>query len=147
MQILPKKTVVLSYPVYRHIMKIIEDNPVNESVGVGFGKNEGSLIMIEHFIHMANLDNSAISFSLDYEILYQEIQNHEKKGEILVGIFHSHPKSAKLYPSEKDQHFMRYWPYPYLWLIGGTEESNPKLVIFSLLDEKIVMLPFLIGEK
>ncbi len=128
-------------------MQIIEENSEIESVGVGFGTYEDSLIMIKNFIRMANLDNSAVSFSLDYEILYQEIQNHEKKGEILVGIFHSHPKSAKLYPSEKDQHFMRYWPYPYLWIIGGKEESNPKLVIFSLLDEKMVVLPFLIGEK
>lgn len=147
MLILSKQTVVLSYPVYRRVMQIIEENPKNESVGVCFGAIEDSRIIINHFTRMANLDNSAVSFSLDYEILYHEIQNYEKKGELLVGIFHTHPEGSKLYPSEKDRYFMKYWPSPYLWLIGGIEESNPKLLIYTLLNEKIIQLSFLIGEK
>ena len=84
---LQKKTVVLYSPVYRQVMQLIEENPKIETVGLSFGEYEESKIKIKHFIPMTNLDNSAVSFSLDYEILYQEIQNHEKKGEILVGLF------------------------------------------------------------
>ena len=42
---------------------------------------------------------------------------------------------------------MRYWPYPYLWLIGnsGIGESNPELAIYALLNEKIIEITYLIA--
>jgi proteasome lid subunit RPN8/RPN11 len=116
-----------------------------ELVGLTFGNFEHDHIKITDFVSMKNLDDSPVSFSLDYEVFYREIQNHEKKGEVLVGIFHTHPEEAQGYPSEKDIHFMRNWPYPYLWLIGkgGTE---PQISIYSLKDEKILNIPYIISN-
>lgn len=141
------QTVVISNPVYRQVMHLLKGNPKIEIIGLCFGIAEKSKIKLRNFVPMVNLDNSAVSFSLDYEVLYREIQRHEKKDKILVGIFHSHPEGAKLYPSRKDQHFMRYWPYPYLWLIGnsGIGESNPELAIYALLNEKIIEITYLIA--
>ncbi|UCG89956.1 MAG: Mov34/MPN/PAD-1 family protein [Candidatus Heimdallarchaeota archaeon] len=140
------QTVVIFTPAYNQIMQVLKENPTIESVGLSFGIHEEDKIIIENFVSVKNLDDSPFSFSLDYEVLYKEIQYHEEKGEVLVGIFHSHPDGARLYPSLKDLNFMRYWPYPYLWLIGniGNEEQDPKLAIFALLDEKIIEIPYLI---
>lgn len=140
------KTVVIYTPVYRRIIQILKEDPKIESVGLSFGIYEEDKIIIRNFVSVANLDNSTVSFSLDYEVLYKEIQYHEEKEEVLVGIFHSHPEEARLYPSQKDHHFMRYWPYPYLWLIGtiGGGEFAPRLAIFTLLNEKIIEIPYLI---
>ncbi|UCE14144.1 MAG: Mov34/MPN/PAD-1 family protein [Candidatus Heimdallarchaeota archaeon] len=136
-----KETVVIATPVYQQIMQLLGEKPKVEVVGLNFGTHENLTILVRHFEPMKNLDNSAVSFSLDYEILFKEIQSYEKKGEILIGIFHSHPEGARLYPSQKDIHFMSYWPYPYLWLIGrgGT---HPELAIFTLFNKKITRVPF-----
>lgn len=138
-------TVVLASAVYRQIMQLLAENSKIEIVGLGFGVHEEHEIKVRNFISVTNLDNSAVSFSLDYEVLFKEIKNHEKKGELLVGIFHSHPEGTSLYPSQKDLHFMSYWPYPYLWLIGGGG-SHPRLAIFTFLNEKIIKTPFFVTK-
>ncbi len=128
-------------------MHLLKEDPKIEVVGLCFEIHYESEIRVKNLVTMTNLDNSAVSFSLDYEVLFREIQLHEKKGERLVGIFHSHPGGARIYPSHRDLHFMRYWPYPYLWLIGnsGIGESNPELAIYTLLNEKIIEIPYLIA--
>ena len=96
---------------------------------------------MKKFVLMENLDNSMHSFSLDYEILLKEIQNHEKDGAKLLGFFHTHPKKASIYPSEKDRYYMNYWPYPYIWMIAGVKEF-PELRVFSLFEGEILEIPF-----
>ncbi|MFX0123780.1 MAG: Mov34/MPN/PAD-1 family protein [Candidatus Hodarchaeota archaeon] len=141
-----KREVVLFETVYNQIVHLLEENPTIEVVGLCFGIYDKNRVKIRSFVQMVNLDNSATSFSLDYEVLYREIQHHEKKKENFVGIFHSHPQGAKLYPSQKDLYFMHYWPYPYLWVIGSSREegTGSQVAIFSLLDKKIVEIPYLI---
>jgi hypothetical protein len=41
---------------------------------------------------------------------------------------------------------MKNWPYPYLWLIGGGE-SPQKLLIFSLINEKIRNMSYMVTNK
>lgn len=141
-----KNEAVLFETVYHQIMRLLAANPKIEVVGLCFGFHDKERIELRSFVSMANLDNSATSFSLGYEELFREIQRHEEKSEMLVGIFHSHPEGEKLYPSQKDLYFMQYWPYPYLWLIGGCrgEGTNSQLAIFSLLNKKIIEIPYLI---
>ena len=141
-----KKETVIFEAVYHQIMLLVAEKPRIEVVGLCFGNQDKKRIELRSFKQTANLDDSATSFSLDYEFMYREIQYHEEKREILVGIFHSHPEGAKLYPSQKDLHYMRYWPYPYLWLIGGREgiNLNSQLMIFSFLEGEIVEIPYII---
>ena len=140
------KEAVLLETVYHQIMTLLTKKPKIEVVGLCFGIHSRGRTEVRSFVTTPNLDNSATSFSLDYEVLYEEIQQHEKKREMYVGIFHSHPIGGELYPSQKDLHYMHYWPYPYIWLIGGWkgEKMESQLVIFSLLDSKIVNIPFTI---
>ncbi|MFW9906540.1 MAG: Mov34/MPN/PAD-1 family protein [Candidatus Thorarchaeota archaeon] len=135
---------VIFETVYNQIMLLLAKKWKVEVVGLCFGHRDEDRIEIRSFKQMDNLDNSATSFSLDYEIMYKEIQNYEKKKELLVGIFHSHPEGAKLYPSQKDLHYMHYWPYPYIWLIGGYEgeKLDSQLLIFSLLEGEIIEIPY-----
>ncbi|MFX1504481.1 MAG: Mov34/MPN/PAD-1 family protein [Promethearchaeota archaeon] len=139
-----RKEAVIFETVYNQIMLLLAKKPRIEVVGLCFGHHDEERIEIRSFKQIENLDNSSTSFSLDYEIMYKEIQNHEKKKAILVGIFHSHPEGVKLYPSQKDLHYMQYWPYPYLWLIGGTEggKLSSQLRIFSLLAGEIIEIPY-----
>ena len=140
------RKIIIFETVYNQIFLLLEKKPKVEAVGLCFGECDKKKITLRSFKQMVNLDNSATSFSLDYEVLYREIQHHEKKEEILVGIFHSHPEGEKLYPSQKDLKFMHYWPAPYLWLIGGCQgdSNNIQLEIFSLLDEVIIRIPYLV---
>ncbi len=94
---------------------------------------------------MENLDQSPVSFSLDYEVMFSLIREQEEIGNYLVGFFHSHPAGSTLYPSMKDRYFMRNWPYPYLWLIGGSG-SELALFIFAFMKEKILSLPYSVQE-
>ncbi|MHA2223739.1 MAG: Mov34/MPN/PAD-1 family protein [Candidatus Hodarchaeales archaeon] len=138
--------VVISKSTFRKIILLLTKKSENERVGLGFGVHEESRIELRDFVPMTNMDHSPASFSIDYEVLIKEIHVHEKKGEILIGIFHSHPEGSSLYPSLKDLHFMRYWPFPYLWLIGGGTPVS-KLEIFSLYKKKIVKVPYSVSEE
>ncbi|MFX0051012.1 MAG: Mov34/MPN/PAD-1 family protein [Candidatus Hodarchaeota archaeon] len=140
-----KKSVVINKIAYRHITDLLLEKSDIELVSLGFGFFNESQILITNFVRMRNLDESPISFSLDYEEMYKEIQNHEKEGKSLIGFFHSHPHDSRLYPSQKDIHFMRNWPYPYLWLLGSSN-SKPNLMIYALVDEKIQRIDFSVKE-
>ncbi|MFX0171014.1 MAG: Mov34/MPN/PAD-1 family protein [Candidatus Hodarchaeota archaeon] len=140
-----KKSVMINKVAYRHITDLLSEKSKNELVSLGFGFSNESQILITNFVRMRNLDESPISFSLDYEEMFKEIQKHEKEGKSLIGFFHSHPHDSRLYPSQKDLHFMRNWPYPYLWLIGSSN-SKPNLMIYALVAEKIQRIPFSITK-
>jgi proteasome lid subunit RPN8/RPN11 len=142
---LVKKSVVINKIAYRNISDLLLEESEIELVCLGFGFSNELKILITNFVCMRNLDESPISFSLDYEEMYKEIQNHEKEGKSLIGFFHSHPHESRLYPSQKDLHFMRNWPFPYLWLIGSNN-SKPNLLIFALVDEKIQRIPYSIKK-
>ena len=140
-----RKEAVIFDKVYNQIMLLLVKKPRIEVVGLCFGHQDEERIEIRSFKQIENLDNSATSFSLDYEIMYKEIQYYEEMKESLVGIFHSHPQGVKLYPSQKDLYYMQYWPYPYLWLIGGCEgeKLDSQLLIFSLLEGEIIEIPYM----
>lgn len=143
------KEAVLPETVYRQMMDLLAKKLNIEVVGLCFGNHLEERTELRSFVTTPNLDNSATSFSLNYEVMYKEIQYHEEKEEILVGIFHSHPEGEKLYPSQKDIYFMHYWPDPFLWLIGGYEgeRTDSQLEIFSLVDEKIIRIPYIITRS
>ncbi len=142
----PELMLLLHSSVYKQILKITAESTMIERVGLGFGIQDKTIIEMRNFVLMDNLDNSQYSFSLDYEILLKKIQIHEKKGAKLLGFFHTHPEKASVYPSEKDLYYMNFWPYPYIWMIGGIKEF-PELRIFSLFQGKIVQIPFRISKK
>jgi len=135
------RVLVLESHVYSQIQNLIAESIKMERVGLGFGSYNESVIKMNKFIPMENLDKSETSFSLDYEKMLKEIQIHEQNGLILLGFFHTHPKNATSYPSKKDCYYMRYWPYPYIWMIASAAKT-PLLRIFSLYRDKIIEIQY-----
>ncbi|MFW9856609.1 MAG: Mov34/MPN/PAD-1 family protein [Candidatus Thorarchaeota archaeon] len=134
-------SISISNSCYREIISLLKEDQPIEVVGLAFGEWEPQdHVNVTDFEPMLNLDESSTHFSIDYEIFYHHIMKYEKEGRELVGIFHSHPKNARLAPSLQDIHFMEYWPYPYTWLIGG-DGSDPKLKAFALRKGKVIELP------
>ncbi len=127
---------------YQRIIALLKEGQPIEVVGLCFGMwDNRDLIEISNFEPMVNLDNSPSRFSIDYEVLFQYILKYEKDGKELVGIFHSHPEYAQVAPSVQDIHFMRHWPYPYIWLIGRAG-SDPVVKAFALKEGEIIELPY-----
>ncbi|MFW9778772.1 MAG: M67 family metallopeptidase [Candidatus Heimdallarchaeota archaeon] len=126
---------------YQEIISLLKENQPIEVVGLVFGLWEPqNHVNVTDFQPMLNIDESPTRFSIDYEIFYQHIIKYEKEGRELVGIFHSHPENAQLAPSQQDIHYMKYWPYPYTWLIGG-DGPDPELKAFALRMGKVIELP------
>lgn len=140
-----ERVLLLESQVYSQIQNLIAESIKMERVGLGFGSYNESVIKMNKFIPMENLDKSETSFSLDYERMLKEIQIHEQNGLILLGFFHTHPKNATSYPSKKDRYYMRYWPYPYIWMIASAAKT-PLLRIFSFYRDKIIEIPYSVNK-
>ncbi len=120
--------------VYDEILNLLKVESRFERVGILFGASTGGRIRIESFVEMENLDSSARSFSIDYGKLVKEINRFQEKNKKLVGFFHSHPLGESTYPSEIDINYMKFWPSPYVWLIGA---SPNKLDAYTIVDDRV----------
>ena len=87
-----------------------------EAVALLFGTTTGASVYANRVELMKNTSTSFLtSFSVDPEAEYTLLIDAEKRGELLVGIFHSHPAPPK--PSLTDLKNMRL--NPVIWLIGS----------------------------
>ncbi len=69
----------------------------------------------------------------------------EADGEELVGIYHSHTRSAPL-PSQTDVNLARLWPDP-LWVICGlADPSIPEVRAFSITDGSVEEVELTVEE-
>lgn len=136
-----ERTLLLESQAYNQIKRLIAKSTQIEQVGLIFGSFQDSTIKTKEIIPMDNLDNSRTSFSLDYEVMLEKIQFHEDQDLLLLGFFHTHLGNVSIYPSEKDRFYMRYWPYPYIWMIASTAPSS-FLRIFSLYNNKIIEIQY-----
>jgi proteasome lid subunit RPN8/RPN11 len=125
--------------VYSQLRELIKIESRFEQVGILFGTLTESIVSIENFVGMENLDLSAFSFSIDYEILVKEILHFQERKKNLAGFFHSHPHGESTYPSKIDISFMKLWPSPYVWLIGV---SPNKIDAYTIIDDLVKHLKF-----
>ncbi len=69
----------------------------------------------------------------------------ESDGEELVGIYHSHTRSAPL-PSQTDVNLARLWP-DQLWVICGlVDPSQPEVRAFSITDGSVEEVELTVEE-
>lgn len=132
-------TLEITKSVRNSIHKILDMDLEIESVGLLFGRKIDNLLQIVQFIELENLESSPNRFSIDYSIMVKNIEKYKTLNLELLGFFHSHPKSYKAYPSERDKQFMNYWPFPYIWLIGTSSED---LSAFFYQDNSINQLEY-----
>ncbi len=135
----------LSLSVYKNIILLLEKKSLIEQIGLCFGLvSEEGRVIIEEFAEIENTDASSSSFSLDYSVLIQQISFFQQRGKSFVALFHSHPSGHSLLPSKKDRQYMRFWPSPFVWLIG----VFPQILAFGFSQNKVYQIPYsLIEEK
>jgi [CysO sulfur-carrier protein]-S-L-cysteine hydrolase len=78
--------------------------------------------------------NSQISYEADPEDLFTAQRQMRERGEQLLAIYHSHPKSEEPFPSETDVR-LAYYPGA-TYLIIGLGGDEPSLRAFSISERE-----------
>jgi [CysO sulfur-carrier protein]-S-L-cysteine hydrolase len=78
---------------------------------------------------------SPMRFNVHPQDLIRITTEIEERGDELVGIYHSHPRS-EAYPSQTDVNLAANWPDP-LWLICSLAEREPILRAFTIRDGQV----------
>ena len=95
------------------IIKAAEESEV-EMCGFLFGMREGDTFRVEGVRFVTNRLNSPMEFEMEPLEMAEAIDEAEKKGLDVVGIFHSHPQCPPR-PSRRDLEGMKVWQV--VWLI------------------------------
>jgi len=108
-----------------------EDLP-NECCGMVGGVDEEARVVIP----VVNSAASPLRFEMDPQGQYNALKAIEDDGKELLGIYHSHTKSAA-YPSQTDVNQAVNWPDA-VWLIVSLEDADtPDVKGYWLKDLKI----------
>ena len=138
-----KFDLILSLSVFEAIIEVLERKSYIEQVGLCFGViSDEKRVKMEEFTEIDNLDISQSSFSVDYTVLLNKIEFYQRKGKNYLGLFHSHPLGHSPLPSKKDRQFMKYWTFPFIWLIG----VSPQLLAFSFSHNQVYQIPYRISD-
>jgi proteasome lid subunit RPN8/RPN11 len=113
--------------IFRHC---IEKVP-NEACGILAGKDS----KVKQVYHMANTDNSPISYFMDPKEQLMVMKQIRSLGLEMVGVYHSHPET-KAYPSARDVELALYPEVSYV-IISLREKNNPVVKSFRITDNNI----------
>ena len=107
------------------------DEAPNECCGM-IGGADGSATTVYRSI---NAEASPLRYSLDASDQFRIMQEIEKRGEELVGIYHSHTGSAA-YPSQTDVNLAAYPDAVYV-IVSLEDPQNPEVRGFWIRDRQI----------
>ena len=108
-----------------------EDLP-NECCGmIGGGGGEATAV-----IRVANVAASPLRYEMDPQEQYNALKTIEDGGDELLGIYHSHTKSAA-YPSQTDVNQAVAWPEQTYVIVSLADEQAPDVKAYLLKDLKI----------
>jgi proteasome lid subunit RPN8/RPN11 len=92
-----------------------------------------------------NSEASPFRYVVDPRDQIRIIGEIDGAGEELVGIYHSHTRSAA-YPSQTDVNLAEGWPDP-LYLICSIADAEPDLRAFAIRDERIEEVELTVEES
>jgi proteasome lid subunit RPN8/RPN11 len=98
-----------------------------ESCALLVGSVSGEDIVVQRLIFTKNSDRSRTTFSVEPSELLEAYKEAETHGLDIVGIFHSHPASAR--PSATDAKYMEINPVP--WLIMSTLNYELRVFLYD----------------
>lgn len=104
-----------------------------EACGVILGQFESDAVIAQEVVFATNVAESSVRFVIDAEELYRILVRAEDEGKEMVGIFHSHPTTAK--PSGVDEPFMEM--NPLVWVILGTLTDRTDMSAYQWFDNSI----------
>lgn len=108
-----------------------EDLP-NECCGMVGGRDGEA----ETVIRVANSAASPLRYEMDPQEQYDALKSIEDSGGELLGIYHSHTKSAA-YPSQTDVNQAVSWPEQVYLIVSLEDEDRPDVKGYLLRDLKI----------
>ena len=108
-----------------------EDLP-NECCGMIGGRN-GEATRV---VRVENAAASPLRYEMDPQGQYDALKAIEDGGEDLIGIYHSHTRSAA-YPSQTDVNEARMWPEQAYVIVSLENDEVPDVKAFDLADLKI----------
>jgi [CysO sulfur-carrier protein]-S-L-cysteine hydrolase len=108
-----------------------EDLP-NECCGM-LGGRDGEATSV---VPVENAAASPLRYEMDPQGQFNALKAIEDGGEELVGIYHSHTRSAA-YPSQTDVNEARMWPEQVYVIVSLENEEAPDVKGFDLADLKI----------
>ncbi|HWN72194.1 MAG TPA: M67 family metallopeptidase [Solirubrobacterales bacterium] len=108
-----------------------EDLP-NECCGM-IGGRDGEASRI---VRVENAAASPLRYEMDPQAQYDALKAIEDAGEELVGIYHSHTRSAA-YPSQTDVNEAVMWPEQVYVIVSLENDEAPDVKGYSLKDMKI----------
>jgi len=108
-----------------------EDLP-NECCGM-IGGRDG---IASKVVRVENAAASPLRYEMDPQGQYDALKAIEDAGEELIGIYHSHTRSAA-YPSQTDVNEARMWPEQAYVIVSLENEEAPDVKAFDLADLKI----------
>ncbi|HWO46730.1 MAG TPA: M67 family metallopeptidase [Solirubrobacterales bacterium] len=108
-----------------------EDLP-NECCGM-IGGRDGEASRV---VRVENAAASPLRYEMDPQGQYDALKAIEDAGEELIGIYHSHTRSAA-YPSQTDVNEARMWPEQAYVIVSLEDEEAPDVKAFDLADLKI----------
>jgi proteasome lid subunit RPN8/RPN11 len=112
-----------------------EDLP-NECCGM-LGGRDGEATTL---IRVANAAASPLRYEMDPQEQYNALKAIEDDGGELLGIYHSHTKSAA-YPSQTDVNQAVAWPDQVYVIVSLADEEAPDVKAYLLKDLKIADVP------
>jgi proteasome lid subunit RPN8/RPN11 len=108
-----------------------EDLP-NECCGM-IGGRDGEATKI---VRVENAAASPLRYEMDPQGQFDALKEIESSGEELVGIYHSHTRSAA-YPSQTDVNEAVMWPEQVYVIVSLADEDSPDVKAFDLAELKI----------
>jgi proteasome lid subunit RPN8/RPN11 len=108
-----------------------EDLP-NECCGM-IGGREGEPTSV---VRVENAAASPLRYEMDPQGQFDALKAIEDGGDELIGIYHSHTRSAA-YPSQTDVNEARMWPEQVYVIVSLENEEAPDVKAFDLADLKI----------
>jgi [CysO sulfur-carrier protein]-S-L-cysteine hydrolase len=108
-----------------------EDLP-NECCGM-IGGREGEATRV---VRVENAAASPLRYEMDPQGQYDALKAIEDAGEDLIGIYHSHTRSAA-YPSQTDVNEARMWPEQAYVIVSLEDGDEPDVKAYDLADLKI----------
>jgi proteasome lid subunit RPN8/RPN11 len=87
-------------------------------------------------VRVENAAHSPLRYEMDPQGQFDALKEIEGAGDELIGIYHSHTRSAA-YPSETDVNEARMWPEQVYVIVSLENEEAPDVKAYDLADLKI----------
>jgi proteasome lid subunit RPN8/RPN11 len=87
-------------------------------------------------VRVENAAHSPLRYEMEPQGQFDALKEIEGAGDELIGIYHSHTRSAA-YPSETDVNEARMWPEQVYVIVSLENEEAPDVKAYDLADLKI----------